>query len=76
MFSFLKEISRVWYSILSPFSLFWDQVSPRDSGYPGTHCIDQAGLKSRSSCLCPFVAGIKGASLHQAWWVWYFKMGR
>jgi hypothetical protein len=29
------------------FGFFWDRVSQYSPGCPGTHCVDQAGLKLR-----------------------------
>jgi hypothetical protein len=40
--------------------IFQDRVSPCNPGYPGTHTVDQAGLKlKRSACLCHLSAGTK-----------------
>ena len=41
------------------------KVSLCSPGWPGSHCIDQAGLKlKRSDCLCLPSAGIKGVHHH------------
>lgn len=34
------------------------------SGFPGTHSVEQDGLKLRSVCLCLRNAGIKGVRHH------------
>jgi hypothetical protein len=43
---------------------FWDRVSLYSPGCPGTHFVDQAGIKLRSACLCLPSAGIKGVRYH------------
>ena len=46
--------------------VFRDMVSLCSSGCPGTHSVDQAGLKLRNppACLCLPSAGIKGLCHH------------
>ena len=41
-----------------------DRVSLCRSGYPGTHSVDQAGLKLIATCLCLPSSGIKGVRHH------------
>ena len=59
---FSSECLFILYLILLPISLplpFFDRVSLYSLGHPGTHTIDQAGLKlKRSACLCLLSTGI------------------
>jgi hypothetical protein len=48
------------------FLVFRDRVSLCSPGCPGTHSVDQAGLKLRNLPLCLPSAGIKGMR-HYAW---------
>jgi hypothetical protein len=52
-----------WFLVFFFFFFFWDRVSLYSSGCPGTHFVDQAGLKLRnppaSACL---VLGLKACA--------------
>ena len=44
---------RANYCIFSIFFFFRDRVSLNNPGCPGTHSVDQAGLKKKSEILLP-----------------------
>jgi hypothetical protein len=53
--------------ILFCFPCFPRQVSLYSAGCPGTHSVDQAGLRThRSTCLCLQSVGIKGVHHHHS----------
>jgi hypothetical protein len=59
------------------FLVFWDRVSLCSPGCPGTHSVDQAGLKLRSlPVFASQVLGIKGVSHHCLTYNSYIKISQ
>jgi hypothetical protein len=67
---YILSYCSIIYHIIYHSSLFfggravWDRVSLCSPGCPGTHSVDQAGLKLRNPPACLLSAGIKGVCHH------------